>query len=200
MPRFGIQYLLQHQPGGGLAAMKVLIPAERIQERVAEIARRIAEDYHGRHLTIVGVLTGALMFLADLVRHLNLPQRIGFIQASSYRGVATSPGDLRVLPQLLPDVHGQHVLLLDDILDTGQTLAQLYRHLSGLEVASLRTAVLLRKVGRQRVPFEPDYCGFDIPDVFVVGYGLDHNDDYRHLPHIAVLPEGVHLPTHTPSR
>jgi hypoxanthine phosphoribosyltransferase len=178
--------------------MKILIPADRIQARVAEVAGRIAEDYHGRQLTIVGVLTGALMFIADLVRHLDLPQRLGFVQASSYRA-ATTPGDLRVYPQLLPRVHGQHVLLIDDILDTGQTLAHLYRHLAGLEVASLRTAVLLRKLGRQRVPFEPDYCGFDIPDKFVVGYGLDYNDDYRHLPYIAELPDGLLVPPQTPS-
>jgi hypoxanthine phosphoribosyltransferase len=178
--------------------MKILISAERIQERVTEMARRIAEDYHGRHLTIVGVLTGSLMFLADLVRRLELPQRIGFVQASSYRGAARVPSDLRVDPELLPDVRGRHVLLLDDILDTGQTLAHLYRHLCGLEVASLRTAVLLRKVDRQCVPFEPDYCGFDIPDVFVVGYGLDYNDDYRHLPHIAVLSYGTPGPAGPP--
>jgi hypoxanthine phosphoribosyltransferase len=179
--------------------VKILIPAERIQQRVAEIARRIAEDYHGRDLTIVGVLTGSLMFLADLVRHLSLPQRIGFVKASSYRGPATEPRELRVVPEMLPDVHGRHVLLLDDILDTGRTLAHLYRHLSGLEVASLRTAVLLRKLGRQQVPFEPDYCGFDIPDAFVVGYGLDYNDDYRHLPYIAELPEACHAAVHPPS-
>jgi hypoxanthine phosphoribosyltransferase len=128
------------------------------------------------------------MFLADLVRHLDMPLRIGLIQASSYRGTATDPGELRIDPQLLPDVRGRHVLLLDDILDTGQTLSRLVRHFDGLGCASLRVGVLLRKRGRQRVPFEPDYCGFDIPDAFVVGYGLDYNDEYRHLPHIAVLP------------
>jgi hypoxanthine phosphoribosyltransferase len=169
--------------------MNVLLPAERIQERVAELAGQVARDYHGRPLTIVGVLTGCLMFLADLVRHLELSLRIGLIQASSYRGAATAPGALHVHPELLPDLRGRHVLLLDDILDTGQTLAHLHRHLGGLGPASVRTAVLLRKRGRQQVAFEPDYCGFDIPNAFVVGYGLDYNDDYRHLPYIAVLPD-----------
>jgi hypoxanthine phosphoribosyltransferase len=169
--------------------MKTLLAAEQIQERVAQLAEQIARDYHGRPMTIVGVLTGCLMFLADLVRHLDLSLRIGLIQASSYRGAATAPGALHIQPELLPDLRGRHVLLLDDILDTGQTLAHLHRHLGGLEAVSLRTAVLLRKRGRQRVPFEPDYCGFDIPDAFVVGYGLDYNDEYRHLPYIAVLPE-----------
>jgi hypoxanthine phosphoribosyltransferase len=168
--------------------MEILLPAERIQKRVAEMAVQIAADYAARPVTIVGVLTGSLMFLADLVRHLDLPLRIGLIQASSYRGAATLPGKLHVSPELVPDVRGRHVLLLDDILDTGQTLSYLVHHLRGLGAESLRVAVLLRKLGRQQVAFEPDYCGFDIPDAFVVGYGLDYNDEYRHLPYIAVLP------------
>jgi hypoxanthine phosphoribosyltransferase len=168
--------------------MDILISAERIQQRVGELARQIAADYQGRPVTIVGVLTGCLMFLADLVRHLDLPLCIDLIQASSYRGKATTPGELHIQPELVPDVSGRHVLLLDDILDTGQTLAYLVRHLHGLGAASLKVAVLLRKTGRQQVPVEADYCGFDIPDQFVVGYGLDFNDEYRHLPHIAVLP------------
>jgi len=167
--------------------MEILIPADRIQERVGELARQIAADYRQRPVTIIGVLTGSLMFLADLVRRLDLPLRLGFIQASSYRGAATRPGQLQVQPELLPDVRGRHILLLDDILDTGQTLGHLVRYLNGLGVASLRVAVLLRKRGRQQVPVEPAYCGFDIPDVFVVGYGLDFNDEYRHLPYVAKL-------------
>jgi hypoxanthine phosphoribosyltransferase len=174
--------------------MRVLLAAEQIQQRVAELAQEIAVDYRGRPLTIVGVLTGSLMFLADLVRHLDLPLRIGFIQASSYRGATTQGGALRVQPELLPDLRGRHVLLLDDILDTGQTLARLRHHLSGLELASLRLAVLLRKQGRQREPVEPDYCGFAIPNCFVVGYGLDYNDEYRHLPYIAVWEENGAVP------
>jgi hypoxanthine phosphoribosyltransferase len=167
--------------------MEILIPAERIQQRVAEMAGQIARDYHGRPVTIVGVLTGCLMFLADLVRHLELSLRIGLIQASSYRGATVTPGELYVAPELLPDLRGRDVLLLDDILDTGQTLAHLHQRVQGLGVASLRTAVLLRKAGRQQVDFTPDYCGFDIPDAFVVGYGLDYNDEFRHLPYIAIF-------------
>jgi hypoxanthine phosphoribosyltransferase len=168
--------------------MNILLTAERIQTRVAEMARQIALDYRERPVTIVGVLTGSLMFLADLVRHLDLPLRIGLIQASSYRGATTTAGKLYVHPGLLPDVHGRHILLLDDILDTGQTLGYLVEHLRELGVLSVKVAVLLRKQGRQRVQLEPDYCGFDIPDAFVVGYGLDYNDEYRHLPYLAVLP------------
>jgi hypoxanthine phosphoribosyltransferase len=168
--------------------MEILLPAERIRQRVAELAVAVAADYRDRQpFTVVGVLTGSLMFLADLVRQLDLPHRIGLIQASSYRGDTQTPGELRIGPELLPDIRGRHVLLLDDILDTGQTLVRLSRHLAGLGPASVRSAVLLRKRGRQRVAFEPDYCGFDIPDAFVVGYGLDYNDEYRHLPYVAAL-------------
>jgi len=176
---------------GTQLAMEVLLSAERIQERVAEMARQIAPDFRDRPVTIVGVLTGSLMFLADLVRHLDLPLRIGLIQASSYRGATTTPGELVIQPELLPDLRGRHILLLDDILDTGKTLAHLVEHVQQLGIASLKVAVLLRKRGRQQVKLEPDYCGFVIPDAFVVGYGLDYNDEYRHLPYLAVLQTPV---------
>lgn len=169
--------------------MEVLLTAEQIQRRVAEIARQVAADYRDQPVTIIGVLTGCVMFLADVVRHLDLPLRIAFIQASSYRGRQTTPGPLHVEPELLPDLEGRNVLLVDDILDTGQTLSTLVGHLRSLGVRSLRVAVLLRKHGRQVVPLEPDYCGFEIPNRFVVGYGLDFNDEYRHLPYVAVLSE-----------
>lgn len=169
--------------------MEILIPADRIQARVAEIAARVQADYHGQPLTILGVLTGSIMILADLIRHLDLPLRIAFIQASSYRGDATTPGELRVNKELLPDLRGRHVIVLDDILDTGKTLSHIKWQMTELGVASVKVAVLLRKLGRQEIELEPDYCGFEIPDKFVVGYGLDFNDEYRHLPYIAVLPE-----------
>jgi hypoxanthine phosphoribosyltransferase len=174
--------------------MEVLISETRIQERIEVLARQISADYQDRRVTIVGVLTGCLMFLADLVRRLDLPLRIAWIQASSYRGATTAPGILRVQPETIPDVRGRHVLLIDDILDTGQTLSCLVDHLRGLDLLSLRTAVLLRKRGRQTVPFEPDYFGFEIPDAFVVGYGLDYDDEYRHLPYVAVLPPPPTVP------
>ena len=168
-------------------AIEVLISAERIQKRVDELGRQIAGDYKDRPLTIVAVLTGSLMFLADLMRRLDLPLRIALIQASSYRGDAKTPGALHVQSDLLPDLTGRHILILDDILDTGHTLAYLVRHMTSLNPPSLKTAVLLRKTGRQEEAIEPDYCGFPIPDEFVVGYGLDYNDEYRNLPFIGVL-------------
>jgi hypoxanthine phosphoribosyltransferase len=166
--------------------MEILIPADRIKTRVEELGRQIVADYAGQPVTIIGVLTGSLIFLSDLIRQLDLPLRIGLIQASSYRGRTTTAGELRINPELLPDVRGKHVLVLDDILDTGQTLKKLTDHFRELGVASLKVGVLLRKRDRQQVELEPDYCGFDIPDAFVVGYGLDYNDEYRHLPHIAI--------------
>jgi hypoxanthine phosphoribosyltransferase len=168
--------------------MRVLITTEQIQQRVAELAGQIAPEYRDRPLTIVGVMTGSVMFLADLVRQLDIPLRIALIQASSYRGTATRPGELRIGAEILADVRNRHVLLLDDILDTGQTLSHLVRHLLEQGAVSVKTVVLLRKTGRQLHAVQVDYVGFDIPDEFVIGYGLDYNDEYRQLPYVAVLP------------
>jgi hypoxanthine phosphoribosyltransferase len=171
-------------------ALPVLITAQQIDRRVGELAAQIAPEYRDRPLTIVGVLTGSLMFLADLVRRLNVPLRIDFIQASSYRG--TESGALHIGPELRADIRGRHVLLVDDILDTGQTLRYLLARLSELGAASVKVAVLLRKEGRQVHPVHADFIGFDIPDAFVVGYGLDFNDEYRYLPYVAVLPREMY--------
>jgi len=168
--------------------MRVLITTEQIQQRLAELAQEIEFEYRDRPLTIVGVLTGSLMFLADFVRRLDIPLRIGLIQASSYRGKTTNAGQLRIGPDLLADVCGRHVLLLDDILDTGQTLTYLVKHLHEQGALSVKVCVLLRKQGRQVHPVHVEFVGFDIPDEFVVGYGLDYNDEYRQLPYVAVLP------------
>lgn len=170
--------------------MDVLITADQIRTRVDELAADIRGAYAGKPFTVVGILTGSMIFLADLIRRIDLPLQIGLISASSYRGTATSPGTLVIRDELLPEVRGRHLLVLDDILDTGQTITRLNEHLLGKGATSVRTCVLLRKIGRQRVPFEPDYCGFPIPDKFVIGYGLDFNDEYRHLPFIGVLPDG----------
>jgi hypoxanthine phosphoribosyltransferase len=170
--------------------MNILIPSERIQERVVRLAEQIGQDYQDTPVTIIGVLNGCLIFMADLIRHLRMPLRLGFLRASSYRGTATEPAQLRIYPELMPDVQGRHVLLLDDILDTGQTLNALIQHVRAAGAATLRTGVLLRKEGRLRLPVAADYWAFDIPDKFVVGYGLDFNDEYRNLPYIAELPEG----------
>jgi hypoxanthine phosphoribosyltransferase len=170
--------------------MEILIPADRIRTRVQEIAAEIARAYEGTPVTVVGILNGCLMFLADVVRHIDLPLRVAFITASSYRGTATVAGKLEIHDALLPDIAGRHILLIDDILDSGKTLTRVVAHLIDKGATSVKVGVLLRKVGRQEVPFEPDFVGFSIPDKFVVGYGLDFNDEYRHLPYIGVLPAG----------
>ena len=167
--------------------MDILIPSDRIHQRVIELAGQIAHDYQGRPVTVIGVLTGCLVFLSDLVRRLDLPLRIHLMQASSYRGAATRPGELHLGLEALPDLAGREVLLIDDILDTGRTLTRVVSELKKCGPASLRVAVLLHKAARTEGDFRADYVGFEIPDAFVVGYGLDYNDEYRHLPHIAVL-------------
>jgi hypoxanthine phosphoribosyltransferase len=178
----------------GAPAVEILLSEDQIQARVKALGRQIEADYQGKPLTIVAVLTGSLILLADLIRQIGLPLRVALLQASSYKGAATSRGALALNELFLPNVAGRDVLLLDDILDTGQTLAALVDVMTDLGARSVRTAVLLRKVGRQEVHLEPDYCGFTIPDAFVVGYGLDYDDDYRHLPYIAVLDPEKGMP------
>jgi hypoxanthine phosphoribosyltransferase len=167
--------------------VKQLLSSEQIRGGVARLAEQIGADYANRALTIIGVMTGSLVLLADVMRQLDLPLRVGVIQARSYRGAATCPGELVLDVSLLPDVKGRDVLLVDDIFDTGRTLAALIDGIKRLDPGSVRSAVLLRKLGRQEVELRPDYVAFEIPDVFVVGYGLDYQDAYRHLPFVAEL-------------
>jgi len=168
--------------------MNVLITPEQIRERLDSLAIEISQAYDDKPpITVVGILNGCLMFVADVVRRIDLPLRVAFISASSYHGTSTTSGKLEIIDGLLPDLNGRKVLLLDDILDTGKTLTRVVAHLLDRGAASVKVAVLLRKIGRQEVPFEPDFIGFTIPDKFVVGYGLDFDDEYRHLPYIGVL-------------
>lgn len=170
--------------------VRTLITEEQIERGVDELARRISCDYAGRPLTLLGVLTGSIILVADLMRRISLPHKLGLLQASSYRERATEPGRLRVNLDFLPDVAGRDVLLVDDILDTGGTMARLMDEIRSRDAASVRCAVLLWKQARTVAPLEPDYYCFDIPDEFVVGYGLDFNDEYRHLRYIGVLEGG----------
>lgn len=167
--------------------MRIILSAEVIADRVQTLAAEMSEQFRGRPLTVVGVLSGSVLFLADLMRQLTVPHQVGFLQASSYRGETTQSGTLRISHDFFPDVAGRDVLLVDDIFDTGQTLAGLLDHLSSAQPASITTCVLLSKRGTQTVPLLPDYVGFEIANEFVVGYGLDYNQNYRHLPQIAVL-------------
>lgn len=156
------------------------------------MANEVAAAYQGRPLTIVGVLTGSVVLLSDLIRRLDLPIRVGVVQASSYRGATTTRKALVINADMMPDIAGRHVLLVDDIFDTGHTLLEVLQRMKQLGAKSVRSLVLLRKEGRQEVELEPDFVGFDIPDAFVVGYGLDYNDAYRNLPYVAALePEDL---------
>ena len=170
-------------------SVEPLINESQIRDRLQSLGHEIEDDYRGKPLTIVAVLTGSLIARADLVRQIRIPLRIALVQASSYRGATSTATTLILNQSFAPDVAGRDVLLLDDILDTGQTLSALAEHLKQRGATTVRIAVLLRKIGRQVVPIEPDYCGFVIPDAFVVGYGLDFNDEYRHLPFVGVLRE-----------
>ena len=166
--------------------MRILITEHEIRERVKALGATLSEEYHGRPLTILGVLTGSVVLLADLIRATNVPLRVALISASSYSGMRTSPGQLSVNKSLVPDLKGRHVVILDDIFDTGKTMVGLLDAVQGFRPASVRSAVLLWKTERNSVDIVPDYFGFKIPDEFVVGYGLDYNDEFRHLPYVAV--------------
>jgi hypoxanthine phosphoribosyltransferase len=169
----------------------VLIKRREIQRRVSELATRIQSDYQNRELVIVALLNGTIMFLADLIRRLEMPVRLDFIGVSSY-GAGTQSGQLVITKDLKLDVGGRDVLLLDDILDTGRTLKHVQSNLRKLRPRSMRLCVLLNKKARRVEKIEADYVGFEIPDHFVVGYGLDYAERYRNLPFVAVLQEHVY--------
>jgi hypoxanthine phosphoribosyltransferase len=167
--------------------MKILFDKGTLHRGVAEMAAKIEETYEGRQLTIVGVLTGSVVLLADLIRAIEQPMRVGVIQASSYRGATTERCDLIINSELMLDISDRDVLLVDDIFDTGHTLKNVVEKLHEFGPKSVKSAVLLRKHGRQEANYEPDFTAFDIPDEFVVGYGLDYQDMYRNLPYLAAL-------------
>lgn len=168
--------------------MKTLLTEIELREGVVRLADAIRDHYGGKPLTVVAVMTGAVVLLADLIRQLELPLRVGVIGASSYRG-GTSSGELTVDTQMLIDIRERDVLLIDDIFDTGRTLAYLVQRVEELGARSVRTAVLLHKQRPTDVEIRPDFVAFEIPDEFVVGYGLDYQDHYRNLPFLAVLEE-----------
>lgn len=166
--------------------MRTLLTEKELEEGVAAMARQIGAAYGDRPLTVIAIMTGALIVMADLIRHLDMPLKVGLIQASSYRG-GTESGDLSITETMQLDVRDRDVLILDDIFDTGKTLYEIMTRIANLKPRTLRSAVLLNKVGKQQVGMQPDFVAFNIPDEFVVGYGLDYQDHYRNLPYLAVL-------------
>jgi hypoxanthine phosphoribosyltransferase len=168
--------------------VKILLNEQQLANGVRRLAADVRQTYGHQPLTILGVMTGSVMLLADLIRLLEMPLRVGVVQASSYRG-GTKPGELQIDARLMPDVAGRDVLVIDDIFDTGRTMVQLKEMLQGMQPRSVRTAVLLMKDGCQKVELRPDFITFNIPAEFVVGYGLDYEDEYRNLPYVGVLEE-----------
>ena len=166
---------------------RVLFTAEDIAQKVEELAARIRDDYRNRPLVLVGILKGAFVFTADLVRALGVPLRVDFIAVSSYGSATQTSGIIRILKDLDRPIRDQHVLLIEDIVDTGLTLRYLRDHLQAQEPASLRACVLLDKPERRQVDVPVEYVGFTIPDEFVVGYGIDYAEQFRYLPYIACI-------------
>jgi hypoxanthine phosphoribosyltransferase len=164
-----------------------LVAAKEIAGRVAELGRAITRDYAGTNLVLVGVLQGAMPFVADLMRALPIDLTVDFLRASSYGAGTESSGTVRLVADLSVDIAARHVLIVDDIVDTGHTLAALKRELQARGPLSVRTCVLLDKTGRRETDVTVDYVGFTIPNVFVVGYGLDYDGLYRNLPYVATL-------------
>ena len=169
--------------------MRTLLTETELQKGVTAMAAKIEEAYAGRQLTIVGVLTGSVVLMADLIRLIDIPMRVGVIQASSYRGATTERGELTINSELMIDIADRDVLLIDDIFDTGHTITRVIEKMQELRPTSICSAVLLHKRERQEVNYTPDYSAFHIPNEFVVGYGLDYEDMYRNLPYLAVLEE-----------
>jgi hypoxanthine phosphoribosyltransferase len=168
---------------------RTLIDSEAIEQRLAEMGAEITTDYEGKDLLLVAVLKGAFMVMADLSRHIRLPVDIDFMAVSSYGAATQTSGVVRILKDLDREIADRHVLIVEDIIDSGLTLKYLLRNLSVRKPASLEIAALLLKTGMQRVPIDCRYVGFEIPPDFVIGYGLDYVGKYRNLPHVAVMEE-----------
>jgi hypoxanthine phosphoribosyltransferase len=170
---------------------EVLIPSSEIQEKVGEMGERVTEDYRGERPLLVGILRGAVVVLGDLMRNIDLPCEIDFMDISSYGTGTSSSGVVRILKDLEEDITDRHVLIIEDIIDTGLTLSYIRRSLLARGPASLEICALLSKPSRRRVELDVKYLGFEVPDEFVVGYGLDFAGAYRNLPDICVLKPEV---------
>jgi hypoxanthine phosphoribosyltransferase len=172
--------------------VKQILSADQIRDGVRQLAEKLTAVYGERPVTIVAILTGSLVLLADLIRQLEMPLRVALVQAARYRTPDEPREEMVVTQALLPNLKDRDVLLIDDIFDTGHTLVEVLAQLLTHEPASVRSAVLMRKIGRSEVPVQPDYVMFEIPDEFVVGYGLDYEDRFRNLPYVAALePEDL---------
>jgi len=173
--------------GMGGVKTRVLLSAEEIRARVQELGKQISSDYRGKELVVVGILKGAFIFMADLVRELEVPATLDFMDVSSYGSSTVSSGVVRIEKDLEASIEGKHVLIVEDIIDTGLTINYIWENLRARKPASVKICALLDKPSRRKVPVEIHYLGFSIPDEFVVGYGLDYAEKYRYFPYVAVL-------------
>jgi hypoxanthine phosphoribosyltransferase len=178
---------------------RILITEAMLAARIRTMAREIERDFRGREMVVVSLLNGTVMFLGDLIRHLSLPLRLDFMGVSSY-GKGTESGDLVYTKELRLDVRGRDVLLVDDILDTGKTLTRVRAKLEALKPRRIKICVLLDKPARRVEPVKTDYVGFEIPDQFVIGYGLDFAEKYRNLPFVGVLKPAMYANPPTAGR
>lgn len=167
---------------------EVLFDERMIEERVNALGKQITNDYQGKDLLVIAILKGSFMFFSDLLKRIDLPVEIDFMAAKSY-GDNTHPGEVRIIKDLDKPIEGRHILIVEDVLDTGQTLHALYKLLEVRGAASLKTCTLLDKPARRKTDFYADYKGFDIPDKYVIGYGLDYAEKYRNLPYVAVVKD-----------
>jgi hypoxanthine phosphoribosyltransferase len=171
---------------------KILISREEIAEKIKEVAAKITEDYKGEHVLFVGILKGSIHFYSDLTREIDLPLTMDFMAISSYGAGTTSSGEVKMLKDLDKTINGKNVIIVEDIIDSGNTLSYLKRLLSSRQPKSIKICTLLDKPSRRKVSIDPDYCCFTIPDEFVVGYGLDYDEIYRNEKDIYVLDPSVY--------
>jgi hypoxanthine phosphoribosyltransferase len=178
------------------AVGEILIEQDELQRRIAELGDELSRDYAGRDLLLIGVLKGAVFFMADLMRRLTIPCEVDFMAISSYGAATDSSGVVRILKDLDINIEGRHVLVVEDIIDSGLTLSYLMRMLESREPASLEICALLTKPERREIEVDVRYTGFEIPNRFVIGYGLDFAERYRNLPYVAVLHPDLIPPSH----
>ena len=171
----------------GYEIKKVLISEEELKAKVSELARKINEDYKGKEVLLVTLLKGGVVFVADLMRGLNIPVELEFMSASSYGNSNKSSGNVKITKDLDTPIEGKHVLIVEDIIDTGKTLSEVIRLLHVRNPASIKLCTILDKSVCRKTDLEADYVGFEIPDEFVVGYGLDYAGKFRNLPYVAVI-------------
>lgn len=162
----------------------ILFSSEQIQERIAELAKEISKHYEGEKLYVLSLLRGSFIYTADLVRHITVPTKIGFMTTSSYGNNEISSGSVKIVNDILDDIKDWNVLIVDDIVDTGITMEFVKNHVKSLGAKNVKCCVLLDKPERRKVNIAPDFCCFTIPDVFVVGYGLNYGDFYRNVPYV----------------